>query len=86
MNNHVEVTDDTCQVMNMTMSLDELGLTNPADVGDIVERCRLSRSQTVRISTDILWTSEVASDRAFDWLAVLMFGELIAELSTNPTY
>ena len=70
----------------MTISLDELGLTNPECASDFAERCAFTKSMTVRISTDILWTSEDAADRAYDWLAVLMFGEFLASRGTAPTY
>jgi len=73
-------------VINKTISLDELGLTNPECASDFAERFVFTKSMTVRISTDILWTSEDAADRSHDWLAVLMFGEFLAGLGTAPTY
>lgn len=79
-------TDHSSQVTNMTISLDELGLTNPKFAGEFAERCIFTASMKIRISTDILWTSENAADRAYDWLAVLMFGEFLAGLGTAPTY
>jgi len=82
----MELTDHSGQVINMTISLDELGLTNPECATDFAERCAFTKSMTVRISTDILWTSEDAADRAYDWLAVLMFGEFLAGRGTAPTY
>ena len=85
-NKRVGITDHSGQVINMTISLDELGLTNPECASDFAERCAFTKSMTVRISTDILWTSEDATDRAYDWLAVLMFGEFLAGLGTAPTY
>ena len=85
-NKRVGITDHSGQVINMTISLDELGLTNPECASDFAERCAFTKSMTVRISTDILWTSEHATDRAYDWLAVLMFGEFLAGLGTAPTY
>jgi hypothetical protein len=85
-NKRAEITDHSGQVINMTISLDELGLTNPECASDFAERCAFTKSMTVRISTDILWTSEDAADRAYDWLAVLMFGEFLTGLGTAPTY
>ena len=85
-NKRVGITDHSGQVINMTISLDELGLTNPECASDFAERCAFTKSMTVRISTDILWTSEHATDRAYDWLAVLMFGEFLAGLGTAPTH
>jgi hypothetical protein len=85
-NKRAEITDHSGQVINMTISLDELGLTNPECASDFAERCAFTKSMTVRISTDILWTSEDAADRAYDWLAVLMFGEFLASRGTAPTY
>jgi hypothetical protein len=82
----VGITDHSGQVINLTISLDELGLTNPECASDFAERCAFTKSMTVRISTDILWTSEDAADRAYDWLAVLMFGEFLTSLGTAPTY
>ncbi|MFM7186415.1 MAG: hypothetical protein ACKO14_01220 [Armatimonadota bacterium] len=82
----MRVTEYMAQVINMTISLDELGLTNPECASDFAERCAFTKSMTVRISTDILWTSEDAADRAYDWLAVLMFGEFLAGLGTAPTH
>lgn len=70
----------------MTISLDELGLTNPLSAEEFAERCAFTKSLTIRISTDILWSSDDRSERAFDWLAVLMFGEFLANLETHPTY
>jgi hypothetical protein len=40
----------------------------------------------IRFSTDILWSSDDHSEQAYDWLAVLMFGEFLAGLGTRPTY
>ena len=85
-NIRMRLTDHSGQVIKMTISLDELGLTNPECASDFAERCAFTKAMTVRISTDILWTSEDASDRAYDWLAVLMFGEFLAGLGTAPTY
>lgn len=70
----------------MRISLDELGLTNPECAGDFAERCAFTKSMTIRISTDILWSSDDASERAADWLAVLMFGEFLGSLNTRPSY
>jgi hypothetical protein len=70
----------------MTISLDELGLTNPQRADDFAERCAFTKSLTIRISTDILWSSDDPSDRAYDWLAVLMFGEFLATLETQTCY
>lgn len=70
----------------MTISLDELGLTNPERADEFAERCAFTKSLTIRISTDILWSSDDPSDRAYDWLAVLMFGEFLATLETQPSY
>jgi len=80
------LTDDSGQVMNMTISLDELGLTNPECAGEFAQRCAFTKSMTVRISTDTLWSSDDHSEQAYDWLAVLMFGEFLAGLETRPTY
>ncbi len=85
-NKRPSIADYMGQVMNMTISLDELGLTNPDRAGELAERCAFTKSMTIRISTDILWTSDNAADRAFDWLAVLMFGEFLASLGTAPTF
>jgi hypothetical protein len=70
----------------MTISLDELGLTNPQRADDFAERCAFTKSLTIRFSTDILWSSDDPSDRAYDWLAVLMFGEFLATLETQPYF
>jgi hypothetical protein len=70
----------------MTISLDELGLTNPLSAEEFAERCAFTKSLTIRISTDILWSSDDRSERAYDWLAVLMFGEFLATLETQPSY
>jgi hypothetical protein len=70
----------------MTISLDELGLTNPLCADEFAERCAFTKSLTIRISTDILWSSDDRSERAYDWLAVLMFGEFLATLETQPSY
>jgi hypothetical protein len=70
----------------MTISLDELGLTNPLSAEEFAERCAFTKSLTIRISTDILWSSDDRSERAYDWLAVLMFGEFLANLETQPSY
>ena len=70
----------------MTISLDELGLTNPERADEFAERCAFTKSLTIRISTDHLWSSDDPSDRAYDWLAVLMFGEFLATLETQPSY
>lgn len=72
--------------MNMTISLDELGLTNPECAGDFAERCLFTNSMTIRISTDVLWSSDDPEYQAYDWLAVLMFGEFLASLGTKPSY
>jgi hypothetical protein len=82
----MELTEYSGQVMNMTISLDELGLTNPECAGEFAERCAFTKSMTIRISTDILWSSDDHSEQAYDWLAVLMFGEFLAGLETRPTY
>jgi hypothetical protein len=85
-NNRMELTEYSGQVMNMTISLDELGLTNPECAGEFAQRCAFTKSMTVRISTDTLWSCDDHSERAYDWLAVLMFGEFLAGLETRPTY
>ena len=70
----------------MTLSLDELGLTDPANASGIAQRSTFSKSMTIRISTDVLWVSDDPTEQAYDWLAVLMFGEFLASFATKPSY
>jgi len=85
-NNRLCLTDDSVQMKKMKISLDELGLTNPECAGEFAERCAFTKSMTIRMSTDTLWSSDDHSDQAYDWLAVLMFGEFLGRLETHPTY
>jgi hypothetical protein len=85
-NKRVYLTDNPRQVTKMTISLDELGLTNPECASDFAQSCLFSNSMTIRISTDVLWSSDDPAEQSYDWLAVLMFGEFLASLGTKPSY
>ena len=70
----------------MTLTLDELAIVDGPrlfsrrDASDKVE------SLVVRIPTDMLCNDRSNVDAALDWLSVLMLGESLAALGTDPSW